>query len=220
MTQKLLMALLVAASCSAFSSQPENLKVETFSGSPEVVVPIVGNITSLTDAAFGTLVYDQASHSFRGLDSTGAWATLSPAAIRSEVYVTTPNGYGSPNSFVRRFSVTAKYTGTSITYLDSVSNGGTFTINDSGIYSLAYCGDSYSAAGFSPAITVNSVVLNAPANVTDSVASATTSTNTSVCLTTSLNLGPTDVVRIQSIAGNQANSTAASATFRIAKISN
>ena len=53
-----------------------------------------------------------------------------------EVSVHTGNGYGSTNTKIRRFTTTLVSTGTAITYADSATLGATFTINETGIYSM------------------------------------------------------------------------------------
>ncbi len=58
--------------------------------------------------------------------------------IRSEIFVNGGNGHGSTNTHIRRFTNLVSSTGTDITYVDSAANGGSFTINRSGLYSIAY----------------------------------------------------------------------------------
>lgn len=80
--------------------------------------------------------------------TAGTWAS-SPSEVsvftslqqkqeRSEVFVHTGNGRGSPADRIRRFSTISKNIGSAITYADSASNGGTFTINQDGIYTINY----------------------------------------------------------------------------------
>lgn len=59
----------------------------------------------------------------------------------SEVIVTAGNGHGSTNNKIRRYSTTALNTGSNITYADSSTNGGSFTINASGIYTMCWFDD-------------------------------------------------------------------------------
>lgn len=73
---------------------------------------------------------------------------------RSEITVDSGNGHGSTNTKIRRFSNTRKSVGIAITYADSASLGGTFTINETGVYAVTY-NDSNSAAVGSIGITVN-----------------------------------------------------------------
>jgi hypothetical protein len=57
----------------------------------------------------------------------------------SYVRLNTANGYGSTNTKIRRFTTTVNNVGTDITYADSATLGGTFTINTNGVYSVSYC---------------------------------------------------------------------------------
>jgi hypothetical protein len=57
---------------------------------------------------------------------------------RSEVVVYNGNGHGSGATRIRRFSTELRDTGSAITYADSPILGGTFTINEDGIYSIEY----------------------------------------------------------------------------------
>ena len=64
----------------------------------------------------------------------------------SSVRVNTATGYGSTSgNKIRRFSNLADNIGTDIEYVDSPTNGATFTIKSSGIYSVSYS-DNFSAA--------------------------------------------------------------------------
>lgn len=54
------------------------------------------------------------------------------------VIVTTGNGHGSTNTRIRRFTTTLSSAGNAITYADSGTDGGSFTINDAGLYEVFY----------------------------------------------------------------------------------
>ena len=56
----------------------------------------------------------------------------------SQIYVSTGNGFGSTNTKIRRFSNIESTTGTAITYADSATAGGLFTINRAGVYAVNY----------------------------------------------------------------------------------
>lgn len=58
------------------------------------------------------------------------------AAPRNSVEVNTSNGRGSTNTVIRRFTTIKTSIGTAITYTDSATLGSTFTINESGVYSI------------------------------------------------------------------------------------
>ena len=78
-------------------------------------------------------------------DGTSLVAVTSGAGDH-EVVVTTSNGHGSTSTYIRRFTTTQSSVGTAITYADSATLGGTFTINEAGLYSLYY-GDAGSING-------------------------------------------------------------------------
>lgn len=95
--------------------------------------------------------------SFTSTQATaGTWATsptyvtVTPSnrqpQLRSQVRVYQANGYGSTNNKIRRFSSIQDNYGTAITYSDSAANGGLFTINENGLYTISYCED-FSASG-------------------------------------------------------------------------
>ena len=73
--------------------------------------------------------------------------------IASRVRVEVMNGYGSSNTSVMRFTNTTINAGTDITYADSASNGGSFTINTSGVYAVTLQADF--STGSARGITVN-----------------------------------------------------------------
>lgn len=79
-------------------------------------------------------------------------------AVQSMVRLSAQNGYGSTNTAIRRWATTLTNQGSDITYLDSPTLGGKFTINTSGVYSISYS-DVFSAAA-------NCGVLLNPTNVT------------------------------------------------------
>jgi len=54
------------------------------------------------------------------------------------VIVTTGNGHGSTNTKIRRFTTTLSSAGSAITYADSGTAGGSFTINEAGFYEISY----------------------------------------------------------------------------------
>lgn len=66
-------------------------------------------------------------------------------AVDQQVRVQGGNGYGSTNNKIRRFTNTLTSTGSDITYADSAANGGSFTINATGLYAISYT-DLFSAA--------------------------------------------------------------------------
>jgi hypothetical protein len=57
----------------------------------------------------------------------------------SSVRLNTANGYGSTNPYVRRFSNNPENLGSAVTYIDSATLGGYFTVNEDGIYNISFC---------------------------------------------------------------------------------
>lgn len=81
-----------------------------------------------------------------------------------EVVVHTGAGFGSTNTAIRRFSTALVNTGTAITYADSATLGASFTINESGTYSITSTGQG--GGGLATEVTVgislNSAQLTLP----------------------------------------------------------
>lgn len=55
---------------------------------------------------------------------------------QSMVRVNTANGNGSTNTCIRRFTTTVLSQGSDITYADSATLGGSFTVNSAGVYAI------------------------------------------------------------------------------------
>lgn len=99
--------------------------------------------------------------------------TSIPAVNYSMVKVNTANGYGSTNNKIRRFTNTVTNQGSDITYADSSTLGGSFTINTSGIYGISYS-DNFNAAGTlgvslnttTPTTAVSAIALSELVNLT------------------------------------------------------
>lgn len=58
---------------------------------------------------------------------------IQPSLTKSSVWVSNGNGYGSTATKRRRFTTIVESVGTGITYADSSTNGGTFTINNNSV---------------------------------------------------------------------------------------
>lgn len=142
-----------------------NLASPTFTGNVSVPTP-----TAVADAvtkayadglAFATALPAQTGNSGKTITtdgSTASWSTLASIIGDHEVVVTTGNGHGSTNTKIRRFTTTQSSTGTAITYADSAANGGSFTINATGLYSVYYL-DGRSGGQSYFGISVNSAQL-------------------------------------------------------------
>lgn len=76
------------------------------------------------------------------------------------VSLVTGNGKGSTNTNIRRFTTTSVNVGTAITYADSATLGASFTINETGFYSVIYSDVGPSGGNTSLGISVNSTQLS------------------------------------------------------------
>lgn len=138
---------------------------------------------------------------------------------KSEIFVTGGNGFGSTNTTIRRFSTSVVSLGSDITYADSATNGGSFTINTTGIYAISYT-DGSSAAESILGVSLNSSQLTTSI---DSITNADRVTITddylnrySNCSAT-LNLTASDVIRAHTD-GTQNRTNDSEVLFRITRI--
>lgn len=134
---------------------------------PNTGVVIIDGITSSSNNTGGR---------FAGISFTGGGASAGAASscyfdirvfdrayvagtawINSEAAVYQGNGNGSTNTTVRRFTSQVSNIGQDITYADSATLGGSFTVNKTGWYSIAYS-DNGSGTG-DIGITINSTAL-------------------------------------------------------------
>jgi len=116
----------------------------------------------------------------------------------SIVWVTTGNGHGSTNNKIRIFTTTKLSQGTGITYATTAANGGSFTINEKGLYYIHYT-DKYSAGSqFNVGISANSNQLTTDIEtITEShrLAYNNAATNVFCHISGVYTLAATDVVR-------------------------
>lgn len=74
----------------------------------------------------------------------------------------TANGYGSTNTAIARFTTAVTNTGTGITYADSATLGGSFTINEAGVYAITY--NTFAAVALDFGLSLNSTQLTTSIN--------------------------------------------------------
>ena len=138
-----------------------------------------------------------------------------------EVVVNTGNGHGSTNTCIRRFTTAEVNTGTDITYADSGTLGGSFTINRDGVYAITYI-DVYASGQMVMGVSLNSAAL------TTSIATISTATriaygagsyagNERAIATVTTRLSRGDVVRAHTD-GASAVTNAVDTVFRICKV--
>jgi hypothetical protein len=75
------------------------------------------------------------ANTFTGAQTFSLFPTISAL---SYIRLNTANGYGSTNTKIRRFTNIVSNVGSDITYADSATLGGSFTINTDGVYSVAF----------------------------------------------------------------------------------
>jgi hypothetical protein len=189
--------------------------------------PVMTNaqMLAVSSPAQGDCVYNSTAEKPYYYNSTSSsWVTSVAGAGASghEVIVDTGNGHGSTNTKIRRFTNTRKNIGTAITYADSAANGGSFTINDTGVYTITYM-DKHTSSDEFFAITVNdsAMTTNAGTPLTYAQGMRAMTFNVStrvVCVSWTGNLTAGDVVRAHT--NGSANATDGSTMFTIAKVSN
>lgn len=132
-----------------------------------------------------------------------------------EVIVHTGNGYGSTNTKIRRFTTILQNVGSSITYADSATLGGSFTINDTGVYAMYYqdVGQDVHAITRNATGTANPSLTNTSQLL--AVSSTTGTANKSVSRVAKLTAG--DVVRAHTNGGS--TDTTAAVLFSIRRLS-
>ena len=101
---------------------------------------MLGEVTAY-DSGTGSLTVNVRTKN--GSGTYAAW-TVSLAATPDEVgnhcvWVHTGNGFGSTKTKHRRYTTVKTNIGTAIAYADSGTDGGTFTINEDGIYEMIMC---------------------------------------------------------------------------------
>ena len=127
-------------------------------------------VTSTGASVTGTLA---ATGAVSGTTGTFTGAVTTPL---SYVRLNTANGYGSTNTVIRRFTNIVNNVGTDITYADSATLGGTFTINTNGVYSVSYS-DQFNASAWL-GLSFNSTQLTTSIlsiSITDILSASTTS---------------------------------------------
>jgi hypothetical protein len=195
----------------------------------DFAAPVVYSRANVTEAGVGTIVFDSSAGGFFGLALSGSpssatsWITLGSAP--SEVWLTgsnsTSGGYGTTNTAIRRFLHMQKNVGTAITYSDDAAAGDSFTVNQSGVYTISYQ-DVAEGNNCFPGVSVNSTQLST--DIDDISASTRVLRTTAIedndtASSVTLNLNSGDVVRAHTYpygSGDNCNGTADSdVSFRV-----
>jgi hypothetical protein len=148
------------------------------------------------------------------LGTDGTPTLLKQPAIttaQSMVQVNTANGYGSTNTCIRRWTTTAVSQGSDITYADSATLGGSFTINTNGVYSVNYT-DQFSA-GSHIAITLND---SQPSTVVDSLTFTPLQTNYTSSASAGFGVSWTGYLAAGSVIRAHANATSSGSRTNLA----
>lgn len=149
---------------------------------------------------------------------TNKAGTATATVPNSFVYLQAPNGHGSSNTTVRRWSTTIASVGSDITYADSATLGGSFTINTTGIYSMSW-NDQNSGASEYFGFTINSVQLSTSilsVTTTNTLMVGQSAANISGLISVTARLSSGDVIRGQDEGG--LNYTNNAGRFRITRV--
>jgi hypothetical protein len=202
-----------------FPTAPVDGMTITFSSSQQITAltlngsgaSIVGAVTSMSPKSGVTYVY-------RSTNTT--WYPTVTVPFYSMVRLNTGNGQGSTNTAIHRFLTTVTNQGSDITYADSATLGGSFTINTSGIYAVSF-------SGAATAVSYQSITLNCTQLSTSPVSLTNVSEVLSIGYSTAANnststswtgyLPATSIVRAQGTVSTSLTTPAAQ--FTIVRVS-
>lgn len=169
---------------------------------------------------------DTNSYMLTMVSGTPTWISgtgLGTSPGTSQVWVNTPNGHGSTNTAIRTFSNTVVNVGSDITYTSSATNGDSFTINTTGLYSITYSdgastqGNFYGLSRNSNQLTTSIDSINSAHFILDT-ANPTAVDSYSIPLSITIQLASGDVIRAHTDANNNMNSTDKRAFFNITRV--
>lgn len=175
-------------------------------GRSNVPLRLVGRIL-ITEATPGT---------YATAPSEISLVPFRPTGPRSAIRLSAGNGYGSSSTFIRRYTTTDYSFGTAISYADSASVGGAFTITKEGMYSVVRM-DFRSSASSNIGISRNADSGQTTiGNLGSSMRLAETFSVSNVqgCLTWVGYLDNGDVIRAQDN-GSNSSTTSVTSTFEI-----
>jgi hypothetical protein len=142
--------------------------------------------------------------------------------VRSSVRVRGGNGQGSTATKIRRFTTLVESVGSAITYADSATDGGSFTINEDGVYSIFYTDISSSAGNLGVSKNASSLTTNIDSLANAEALSITRANTADVSFTMggAFPLRAGDVIRAHKGSGNTEDTYGYSPIFTITKVSN
>ena len=149
----------------------------TFSSSQQITaLTMAGNGATISGATTSMPAKSGVTYVYRATGTTWYPTTAVPF-FPSMVRLNTPNGVGSTNTYVRRFTNTVTNQGADITYADSATLGASFTINTTGVYAISYTdnGSGIAAIGLTLNSTQNSTSLELLADATQILVGVVTS---------------------------------------------
>jgi hypothetical protein len=172
---------------------------------------VIGAVTSMSPKSGVTYVYRLANTT---------WYPTVTVPFYSMVRLNTGNGQGSTNTAIHRFTTAVTNQGSDITYADSATLGGSFTVNTSGIYSVSFSGAGSVATyqGISLNATQLSTAINSLTNVSEVLSLAySTGANNSCSSSWTGYLPASSIVRAQGSVSASLSTPAAQ--FTIVRVS-
>lgn len=182
--------------------------------------------TNQTSYTTGDVIYASASNTLskRAIGSSGdvltvsgglpTWAPNTPTAFNSAIRLDVPNGFGSTNTSVMRFSNITVNQGTDMTLNQSASLGDSVTINTGGVYTVDFgLTNNLFAQNFQVVRNSISALTSSMGDCIiylDSVGAGVQSLGSGT-----INLDPTDVIRAVSNAAGGSNSIR---SFKISRV--
>jgi hypothetical protein len=212
--QSVLTGFTFPASEALISQQSNNANSENVSATAANITVIAGDIIRVASNTTPTAnAGNNFALFFMEKDIAVAVTNVLPQFSDSDssVTVNTGNGRGSTNTTIRRFSNLEQNVGLDIVYTDSATDGASFTVMSSGVYSLTYT-DQAGAAGNQIFILKNETSLASPLSQLAGSQSSNSSESVMTCsVTRYLNAG--DVIRFGCTTTISASSTYCKATI-------
>lgn len=192
----------------------------TFSSSQQITALTLSGNTgqSIVGAATSMSAKSGVTYVYRATGTT--WYPTTTVPFYSMVRLNTGNGQGSTNTAIHRFTTTVTNQGSDITYADSATLGGSFTINTSGIYAISFSGAGSVATyqGISLNSTQLTTSINSLTNASEVLALAYSSgANNSVSPSWTGYLPATSIIRAQGTVSASLSTPAAQ--FTIVRVS-
>ncbi len=194
---------------------------KTDSGTKKITV--TANSGELFDGAASKILIEQ--NDFISLTTDGTnWFILDlGGTTKSHVRVEVGNGHGSGSTSIRRFTTSVVAIGNAITYADSSTLGGTFTINQDGVYSISFSdrrtnnGDAdFGISLNSNQLTTSIISITNTTRIAATYLPGATNASSGGLVTACLKLSAADVIRAHT--DGTTNDTTARVAFSISRI--